>query len=528
MPVERVSSGTSRNKTRAEIVGLALPNIVANLSTPLISLVDSFVAGHLDDVFALPAMAVGVSCLLMIYNLFIFLRKGTTGLSSQARGAHNVVEVRSTAIRSILTAIVIGAALIASRHAIVDGIILRYWIQVDHAGVRDAARGYVFARMWGAPFALGNYAVTGFLNGMAKSKAVLRQQLMLNSLNAFLCVSLAMPYPGLDLGIGGIGYAAALANCIAFLFGVCAVARAVSDFDEQETSRPIANIVGYASVNRERLLDRGTISGDRNAPSIWRQVLHPERLKEMLFLSGTITVRSLCVTLAITSFTALTASLNDRTLLAANLLLLQMHDLISTGTDGFSNAAEALVGEAIGAKDAGQLTLVVAETLKIGGLLACMYSACYFVLGRFFFAAMTSDQQIVETAHSYLCWLTVGPFLAVWAFLFDGFFVGATLSKEMMYAMAAATFSYVVTLLFVAGDVVGKLPFLAAAQDNAARSMVSAPMSSTSMLWMYMFPRQNDKLWFCFYAFMVYRSFFLWLMSDKLGKKARRGEDSPR
>ena len=117
--------------------------------------------------------------------------------------------MRATAIRSILAAVIIGTLLILLKHVIVDGLILAYWIRVEDGEVREAARMYIFARLWGAPFALGNYAVGGFLNGMAKVQLVLQLQILLNSLNCLLCVGFAF---GLGLGVEGIGWAAALAN----------------------------------------------------------------------------------------------------------------------------------------------------------------------------------------------------------------------------------------------------------------------------------------------------------------------------
>ena len=243
--------------------------------------------------------------------------------------------MRATAFRSILAAVIIGTLLILLKHVIVDGLILAYWIRVEDGEVREAARMYIFARLWGAPFALGNYAVGGFLNGMAKVQLVLQLQILLNSLNCLLCVGFAF---GLGLGVEGIGWAAALANLVAFLAGVRAVWSTVEEF---------RSVCGEQATPLLQESDRGRES----FRTMIEQVLNRHRLMDMLLISSTLTVRSLCLTLTITSFTALTASLNEPLLLAGNLLLLQLHDLISTGTDGFSNAAETLVGEAIGARN---------------------------------------------------------------------------------------------------------------------------------------------------------------------------------
>ena len=302
-----------------KILDMALPNIVSNMSTPLIGLVDTFVAGHLGSTEELAGIAVGVSAFYLLYNVFVFLRKGTTGLTAQARGAGDFVEVRASFARPFLFALLTGALITAFSGRIMEAIFL--WIEPPDEGTRAAARAYIAARVLGAPFALANYAVQGWLNGMQRSANVLVQNMILNVSNAALCVLLALDLGGWGMGLGvvGIGYAAALANAIAMAAG----------------------LVNVASCVNGGLLGGGRPMAGRWS---WAALWDASAVVDFLTLGSTITIRSLLLTLMQTYFTGNAASFGSTTL-AADQLLLQLQSLVSSGTDGFSNAAEALVGE---------------------------------------------------------------------------------------------------------------------------------------------------------------------------------------
>eukprot|EP00427_Karlodinium_veneficum_P043689 CAMPEP_0169267318 /NCGR_PEP_ID=MMETSP1016-20121227/47022_1 /TAXON_ID=342587 /ORGANISM="Karlodinium micrum, Strain CCMP2283" /LENGTH=230 /DNA_ID=CAMNT_0009351593 /DNA_START=372 /DNA_END=1061 /DNA_ORIENTATION=- len=200
--------------------------------------------------------------------------------------------------------------------------------------------------------------------------------------------------------------------------------------------------------------------GSEPLPGEWelRQIFKCEPLKEMFANAGAVTLRSVCLTCTQATLTAIAARLTtkDHPYLAANLLLMQLHMLFAMGSDGFSNAAEALVGEAIGRKDVKRMYAVVIAACKWGLGIACFFSLLWFSSGEFFFEQMTdaSNRESSNEATNYLLWLVFGQPLAVWAFLMDGFFVGATLAKEMLYSMVFAAVGFVITIYVLVGKAI--------------------------------------------------------------------------
>ena len=360
----------------------------------------------------------GVSAFYLLYNVFVFLRKGTTGLTAQAYGAQDFVEVRASFVRPFVFAVVLGLAIATFHEPIMRAIFL--WIEPPDEGTRAAASAYVAARVLGAPFALANYAVQGWLNGMQRASNVLVQNLILNASNAILCVYLALDLGGFGfaLGVVGIGYAAALANFIAMVAGLANIASCVYGWNGQR------RMAGHWQ---------------------WDVLYDASRLGDFFSLGSTITIRSLLLTLMQTYFTGMAAGFGSTTL-AADQLLLQFQSLVSSGTDGFANAAEALVGESVGQKDVARLVAVVKRSLVWAAVVAICFSATWAFGGPAILALMTDQLAVRRESDAYLFWVVVGPFVSVWSYLFDGFFVGATLAREMMISMIFATATFVVSV----------------------------------------------------------------------------------
>jgi MATE family multidrug resistance protein len=390
--------------------------------------------------------------------MFVFLRKGTTGLAAQANGAKNFQEVRATAARSIAMGLLIGCLLVIFRGPLMTAVFA--WQKPPEYAYNECVQ-YYYARMWGSPFALANFAVQGFLNGMKRSRQVLCQQVTLNVANAAFCLLLASNIGPLHLGAAGIGHAASIANLVAFFNGMVQVYQCLHGLDEPE-------------------------------PGEWSigQIFKADPLKEMFANAGAITLRSLCLTGTQTSITAVAARMTtpEHPYLAANLLLMQLHMLFAMGSDGFSNAAEALVGEAIGRKDVRRMYRVVKAACKWALGIACFFSLLWLSLGRFFFEQMTdaATRDTSNEACHYLLWLVFAQPFAVWAFLMDGFFVGATLAKEMLYSMIFATLGFAITVYILVGKAVN-FPQLGPFPLNSG----------------------NNGLWLSFYSFLVYRSLSL-------------------
>jgi len=404
------------NKDR-QVLHLALPNIVANLSTPLLGLVDAAVTGHFADASGLAGVALGTAAFNLIYLVFIFLRKATTGLTAQALGRGDTDELRALAVRALGFGALLGSILLAFR------IPLRFlvytWLSAPDLATSAAADLYYNARILGGPAALANFGIQGWLLGLQCSSRVLVQQLVLNLSNIMLCIWLGLPLHGwgLDLGVWGVGLAAAIANYFALAFGLVQLASTASEW-----------------------------------PGAWglRGAFDRVELTRMLSLNGAIFLRSVCITSVMTSFNAAAAKFGTL-VLAADGLLFQLQSVLSYGTDGFANAAEALVGEAVGNKDVQALREAVASSAKCGAWLSLVVSLVYGILGRHLLGMMTDIPEVLNVACQFLPWLVFAPQLSVWCYLLDGVFVGATLAAEMRDTMVASAAIYALAEVLFTG-----------------------------------------------------------------------------
>jgi len=396
-----------------EVFALAIPNIVSNLSTPLLGLVDTAVVGHLSDSSMLAGVALGTAAFNFIFFIFIFLRKGTTGLTAQALGRNDFGEVRTSAARSVALGALLGSVLLALYVPIRSGMFL--WLKAPDPSTALEANIYFDARIVGAPAALANFSVQGWLLGMQKSTDVLAQQLFLNLSNIVFCILFALPLGGWGLGleVHGVGLATAVANYATLLLGLVQIVRVSS-----------------------------SLPGNWR----WRDIFHPARVVQLFSVNAAIFLRSLCITSVMTSFNSFACKYGD-TVLAADNLLLQMQSILSFGTDGFSNAAEALVGNAIGARDLVALRLAVKSSTLWAVVLAICFTLVYGVFGMQILALLTSHEEVQVAGARYLPWLIAAPIISVWSFLLDGFFVGATLAAEMRNTMFFSSVCFFVAVL---------------------------------------------------------------------------------
>lgn len=441
------------------VFSIALPNIVSNISTPLVGLVGSYVAGHLGSSSKMAGVALGTASFNVVYLVFIFLQKGTTGLTAQAKGAYDFAEVRACAGRFVSLGLLLGFTLLALREQI-GTMMFTILLQPPDEESAVAAYSYFNARLLGAPAAFGNFAVQGWLNGMQQPKRVMLQQLVLNIMNSACCFFFSLPLGGRGLGLGpfGVGLADAVAQTTAFAIGISQVVGVLTGFP---FGAPL--------------------------PGKWDSstLVSAQRLKEGMVLSANILLRSICISTVSTSFNSVGSTFGKATL-SANVMIAQLQTLMSYGTDGFSNACEALVGEAIGAKSPGDLRKAVFSSFKWGFILALVFSATYTCFGHVFFMHMTDIANVQAAAMKYLPWLTVAPLLTVWSYLFDGVYVGATLSFEMVTSMCISAFIYCIVLYFS----------------------------------VYLFDFQNNGLMASFYTFQVMRGVTLGSQYYKVKQKA--------
>ncbi len=389
-------TGTSA-ATHREVRRLSLPIILSNISVPLLGAVDTAVVGHLPEPRHLGAVALGSMVFNFLYWGLGFLRMGTAGLTAQALGAGNAGEISASGARALIIAAGAAALLIAGQTLIVAA---AFDLLDASAEVEKLARGYVLIRIWGAPAALGIFAVLGWFLGLQNTRATLWVQVWMNGLNIVLDLLFVI---GFGWGVAGVALATVIAEYAGLGLGLWLAWRALRKIG----GRP----------SRESVFD-------------------PARLRRTVTLNLDIFIRTVCLLFAFAYFTAQGARMGD-IVLAANAVLMNFQIFMAHGLDGFAHAAQAMVGRAVGAAD----RAAVARAVYVSSLWALAsavgFTLAYAAAGHAIIAALTGIPEVRAVAEAHLAWSIAMPLAAVAAFQLDGIFLGATLGRQMRNAMIA-------------------------------------------------------------------------------------------
>ncbi|MGO4907741.1 MATE family efflux transporter [Pseudorhodobacter sp. W20_MBD10_FR17] len=392
--------------SHARVLKLAVPIVLANVTVPLLGAVDTAVVGQIGLPAPIGAVGLGAIILSSVYWIFGFLRMGTTGLTSQAFGAGNTAE--GTAI--LLRALIIGGA--AGVFFIIAQIPLFWaalWLSPGSEAVESLAQDYLTLRIWGAPATIALYAVTGWLIATERTHSVLALQLLINGTNIALDLWFVL---GLGWGVEGVAIATLIAEWAGLGFGLWLCRAAF---------------------------------GAALAPALAR-LRDAKALAEMAVVNGDIMIRSILLQVSFTSFLFLGAGQGDVTL-AANQVLMQFLTIAAFFLDGFAFAAEALVGKAVGAGSvSGARRASVVSTQWGVAAVACL-SLCFLVGGPALIDLMTTAPNVRLVARDYLPWLVAAPIVGVWAWMLDGIFIGATLTREMRQTMLVSVLAYAAALM---------------------------------------------------------------------------------
>ncbi len=382
------------------ILKIAAPIVLSNATVPLLGLVDTGTVGQLGAAAPIGAVGVGAVILSALYWVFGFLRMGTTGLVAQAAGEADQAEVSAGLWRALIVAFLAAMALIALQGPL-------FWAAFRLAPaspeVEALARDYLTIRIWGAPATISLYAFTGWLIAVERTRAVLALQLVMNGMNVALDLWFVL---GLGLGVKGVAVATLLSEISGLALALW-LARAAL--------RP-------GAMRLATLLDRA-------------------RLGQMARVNTDIMIRSVALQGAFTAFTFLGAGQGDRTL-AANQILLQFLSITAYALDGFAFAAESLVGQAVGARAPARARRAAIATSQWGAGGALLLAALFALAGPAIIDAMTPAPEIRDTARLYLPWLVAAPVIGVASWMFDGIFIGATLTREMRNTMLASVVLY--------------------------------------------------------------------------------------
>lgn len=371
---------------------LAWPIILSNVTVPLLGLVDTGVVGHLPAPRYLAAVTLGATLLSFLYWGFGFLRMGTTGLTAQAHGRQDAETVRALLGQSLIVAGAIGLVLIVFGHPLVR---LGLHLLGGSADSSALATQYAFIRLLSAPAVLANYAILGWFLGLGNARVTFVIMVLTNTVNIVLDVSFVL---GLGMTSNGVALASAIADYTAFGVGLWLLRRELRE-------------LGGGPVPRHRL---------------WRLSAY----HELFAVNRHLFVRTLCLLFAFAFFTARGADLGD-IVLAANAVLMQYVMLTSYGLDGFAQAAESLAGKAAGRGDWPLFGASVQAALRFSLVTAGLAIVVFATAGHLLIGLLTDLAAVRAEAGAHLGWLIAMPALAVWSYLFDGVFVGATATREM-------------------------------------------------------------------------------------------------
>ncbi len=379
---------------------LAGPMILSNVSVALLGIVDTAVVGHLQQAWYLAGVAIGAVVFDFLYWGMGFLRMGTTGLSAQAHGRASGNALRTVLGQGLVLAAVIALLILLVQQPVID---LALRLMQGSAEARQQARLYFDVRIWGAPGVLAGMVLMGWSLGAHNARIPLLIMLVINVINIILDLYLVLV---LGMGVGGVALASVVAEYSGLLLGGWLIAR-----------------------------ELGRHAGHWQ----WSRILDIASLRALLALNRNIFIRTLCLIFVFAFFTREGARQGD-VILAANAVLLNFQALMALGLDGFANALEAMVGRAIGAADRQALRTAIASAGSWSLLTALLFMLGFAMGGQGVIALMTNIDSVRSTALSYLPWMVLSPAIAVWCFMFDGIFIGATHAVEMRNTMIIATF----------------------------------------------------------------------------------------
>ncbi|HHT03048.1 MAG TPA: MATE family efflux transporter [Bacteroidales bacterium] len=395
------------------ILSLALPNIITNITVPLLGLVDTAIVGHLDtqgsNLDYIGAIAVGTMIINFIYWNFGFLRMGTSGFTAQSYGKRDLKESMNILTRALLIALIISFFLILLQYPI--ALAAKHFIENKNQ-VLDLAIRYFLIVVWAAPATLGMYAIKGWLIGMQDSKTPMYIAILINVMNIILSLFFVFQ---LNMKIEGV----ALGTVISQYIGLIAVI-----------------FIWFARYSKLKKYFNLKAS------------LDIIKMKEFFKVNSDIFLRTTCLILVTTYFT-IASSKMEYPILAVNAILMQLFTLFSYFMDGFAYASESLCGRYYGAKDQNNLKKSVKYILIWGLGISIVFMILYFFFGHNLIGLLTNQKHVLEATKPYMVWVLLIPLTGFVAFLYDGILIGMTKTVIMRNAIFIATASFFILYLLL-------------------------------------------------------------------------------
>ena len=388
--------------TSQRILHIAIPSIISNITVPLLGLIDVTIVGHLGSASYIGAIAVGSMLFNMIYWIFGFLRMGTSGLTAQAYGAHDLKEVTRILLRSTGISLMLALALLILQYPIR---LIAFELIDTSAEVQQLATLYFHICIWGAPATLGLYSFSGWFIGMQNSRFpmfIAITQNIVNIVASLLFVFVfGMKVEGVALGTLIAQYAGLFMAYLLWL----------------RYYRPLRKYISR------------------------KQLFTHDAMKRLFQVNRDIFLRTLCLVAVTVFFTSTGAAFGD-VVLAVNTLLMQLFTLFSYIMDGFAYAGEALTGKYIGAGNRQELRRTIRHLFGWGIALSLAFTLLYGIGGKEFLGLLTNEQSVISASGDYFYWVLAIPLAGFAAFLLDGICIGATSTHIMLKAMVVASGSF--------------------------------------------------------------------------------------
>ena len=402
----------------SQILRLAIPSILANITIPLVGIVDTAIVGHIANATYIGGIAIGTMLFDLLYWNFGFLRVGTSGMTAQAYGRGDGVECARLLTQSVSIALIGAAVLWLIQWLFVTAVLA---IVPCSTEVAAFAREYFFIRIWAAPATLSLMALKGWFIGMQDTVSPMITDIVVNVVNMTVSYVLAVYTP---LGALGVAYGTLVAQFTGLLLAL------------------VICLFKYKTVVQDivRLLCDKAI-----------KLLGDKEMKRFMSLNANLFVRSLCFMVVYVGFTSLASQYGDVEL-AVSTIMMKLFMLFSYFVDGFAYAGEALVGKEWGASRSLAssphslvriVRLLFAWSLGVGLLFTLLFAIwseeCYL--------AMTNDMEVLSRLGDYTGWLIAMPIVSTLAFMWDGVYAGATAGKQIRNAMIYAALGFVTCYL---------------------------------------------------------------------------------
>ena len=418
-----------------EILKLAVPNIISNISVPLLSSVDTLLMGHLS-----PAHLGAVGLGSMIFNFFYwnfgFLRMGTTGITAQAFGREDKKDITNTLGRAFFIALAISVVLLVFQKPIGN---ISFSLMNVIASQEELVAQYFYIRLVAAPATLGLYALFGWFFGMQNAIYPLILTILINLVN--IVCSVVFVYQ-LGWEIEGVAWGTVIAQYVGLIFALI--------------------IIAYKY--REYLIELS-----------FKALMEIQEIKRFMVINRDIFLRTVCLTFAFAFFYSKSSQAGDM-VLAANVILMQFLNWMSYGIDGFAFASESLTGKYFGKGDRVKLNQAIRLSFIWGFGVAVMYSLLYGLGGNFLLGIFTDQQDVIEYTRPLLFWMVITPIAGVWSYIWDGVFIGLTASKAMRDSMVLSLVLYLLCFYAFKSLDTADLLWLALVFFLVARGIIQAWM----------------------------------------------------